>query len=168
MNGRRTRQRGNAVIETAMIVPILIVLLVGTAEIGRVTYVYFTVHKELYNLARLVATTQGANLCDSADQAVIAAKNFALSGSSDSNQPIVAGLTADIVQIRLERLETGADILSECDCSLTGCDTAQGGQPPQYVVVSIPDGFPVQVSIPYLLTQTVTFRPSVRVPFGGI
>lgn len=168
MMRRRGQQRGNALIETAMMVPILIVLLVGTTEIGRVTYLYYTVHKELYDLARLVATTQGANLCDSADQAVVAAKNFALSGSSDSNQPIVAGVTADIVQIRLERLETGADILSECDCSLTGCDTSQGGQPPEYVVVSIPDGFPIQVNIPFLLTQTVTFRPTVRVPFGGI
>lgn len=165
--GRRL-QGGNSMIETVMFMPLLILLLVGTFQFGRVTFLYFQVHKTLYGLARLVATRQGANLCDAADPEVLSVKNFALSGSSDGTEPLVTGLTADLVTIRLERQEADSAILSECECSLTGCDISQGGQQPQFIVVSMPEGFPVTVTIPYLLQQTVTLRPTVRVPTGGL
>lgn len=161
-------RNGNALIETAMFVPLLVLLLVGTAELGRVTFLYYQVHKTLYGLARLVATRQGANLCDAADAEVTAVKNFALTGTSDGSEPLITGLTGDLVRIRVERQEADSAILSECECSLTGCDISQGGVQPQFIVISVPDGFPVQVNIPYLLQQTVTFRPTIRVPAGGL
>jgi hypothetical protein len=154
-------------IETAMFVPIFVLLLVGTAEIGRVTYVYFTLHKTLYNIARLVGTRQGANLCDPSDPEILTVKNWAITGSSEGGDPILAGLTADMVQIRVERLEAGSDIMGECECSIQGCDTAVGGGRPDSLVVMIPDGFSVNVVIPYLLTDSIIFRPTVRVPYGG-
>jgi len=168
LRGLIRHRKGNSLIETALFLPLFVLLLMGTAQIGRITYVYYSVQKTLYNLARLVGTRQGANLCDANDPDILNAKNFALSGSSDGGDPIVAGLNADMISIRLERQEADSDILSECECSITGCDTSLGGQPPQYVVVSIPDGFPITVSIPYLTLQTLTFRLSVRVPFGGL
>lgn len=162
------RRRGNALIETAMFVPLFILLLVGTAEIGRVTYLYYTVHKTLYGMARSIGTLNGANLCDQSDPEVTSAINWALTGNSEGGSSIVNNLTADKIQIRVERVEEGSDIPGECECSLTGCDSSQGGTAPHFVVVSIPDGFPVQVTLPYLLTETLVFRPTVRVPFGGV
>ena len=162
------RQRGNALIETAMFVPILVLLLMGMAVFGRVTYVYYSVEKALYNIARYIGTQTGANLCDASDPDVLYAKNWALTGSGDGGQPIIAGLSPDIVQVRVERQAAGSDFLGECDCSLTGCDTGAGGRPPDFLVVSVPDGFPMQITLPYLVTQTILFHPTVRVPFGGV
>ena len=53
----RHARRGNAMIETAMFVPIFILLLAGTVEIARVTWVYFQAQKTLYNLGRVLGTT---------------------------------------------------------------------------------------------------------------
>lgn len=164
MTGNR---RGNATLETAMFVPLFILLLVGTAEIGRVTYVYFQAHKALYGLARLLGTRQGANLCDSGDTEVVSAKNFALTGSSEGGNPLISGLTPELVSLRLERQEANNEALAECDCTLAGCDAGQGGRGPDFLVVSVPDGFPVSVNIPYLLPQSIQLRLSVRVPYGG-
>jgi hypothetical protein len=161
------RRRGSAIIETAMFVPFFIILIVGMAEIARVTYVYYSVHKTLYNLARFIGTRQGVNLCDQGDAEIQSAKNWALTGSSGGGEPLITGLQPDMVQVRVERQETGSDILGECECSISGCDAAVGGRPPDFVVVSIPEGFPISVGLPYLTRETITFRPSVRVPYGG-
>lgn len=161
------RRRGNAMLETAMFVPLLVLLMVGMAELGRVTYVYYTLQKTLYNVARLVGTRQGANLCDENDPEILTVKNWAVSGSSEGGDPILAGLTADLIRVRIERQEPTSDILGECECSLTGCDASQGGRPPDFIVVSIPDGFPVRITLPYLLQDSILVRPTVRVPYGG-
>jgi hypothetical protein len=161
-------QRGNAIIETAMFVPVFIILLVGMAEIARVTYVYYTLQKTLYNLARFIGTRQGVNLCDQGDPELQTAKNWAVTGSSSGGDPILAGLQPEMIQVRVERQEPGSDILGECDCgSIGGCNAGLGSRPPDFVVVSVPDGFAVNILLPYLASQTVTFRPTVRVPFGG-
>jgi hypothetical protein len=163
----RNRRKGNAMIETAMFVPLFILLLVGTVELARVSWIYFQAQKTLYNLGRLLGTRQGANLCDSADAEVVSARNFALTGSSEGGEPLIRGLTADVISVRLERQEANSESATECACSLEGCDTGQGGRGPDFIVVSVPEGFPVPVSIPYLLPQTITMRLSVRVPYGG-
>jgi hypothetical protein len=161
------RRRGSVAVETAMFVPFFIILIVGMAEIARVTYVYYSVHKTLYNLARFIGTRQGLNLCDQGDPEIQSVKNWALTGSSGGGEPLITGLQPDMVQVRVERQETGSDILGECECSVTGCDAAAGGRPPDFIVVSIPEGFPISVGLPYLTRETITFRPSVRVPYGG-
>ena len=158
---------GNATIETAMFVPVLIVLLAGTAEIAKATYVYFQAHKELYQLARMLGTLQGGNLCDSSDPQVVNAINQALTGSAEGGSPLITGLTPDVVAIRLERREAGSEAVTECACTLEGCDASQGGRGPDYIVVSLPNGLNLPISIPYLVTQTVPLRLSVRVPYGG-
>ena len=158
-------RRVNAMIETAMFIPLFVVLLVGTAEVGRVTYTYYSAQKALYNIARMAATRQGANLCDAGDPELVTIKNWALTGNSEGGEALIRGLTPDLVQVRVERLD--GESLGECDCSLEGCDVGQGGRAADFVVVSVPDGFNVTVTIPYLLQQVITFQPSVRVP-GGV
>jgi hypothetical protein len=160
-------RRGNAMIETAMFLPLFIILLMGMAEIGKVTYVYYSAHKALYSIARMIGTRNGANLCDEGDAEMLSIKNFALTGNSEGGDAIIRGLTPEIVQVRIERQESGSDILGECECSLTGCDVSQGGRPPDFIVVSVPDGFSVNVTLPYLLQEVIVFRPTIRVPHGA-
>jgi hypothetical protein len=162
-----TRRRGNSLLETAMFVPVLMLLLVGMVEFARVTYTYYTLHKTLYTLARYLGTRQGANLCDDGDAEVASAKEYALTGATDGTaEPFLRGLTTDMIQVRVERA-AGESAIAECECSVTGCDAGQGGRPPDFLVVSIPDGYSVRLSFPYMTGETILLRPTVRVPFGG-
>ena len=47
-----------------MFVPIVVTLLVGMVQIGKITYVYYTLRKTMYTMARYVAVQQGVNFCD--------------------------------------------------------------------------------------------------------
>ncbi|MGH9660505.1 MAG: TadE/TadG family type IV pilus assembly protein [Bryobacteraceae bacterium] len=162
------RRRGNALLEVALFLPILFTLLVGMVQIGRVTYTYHQIRKTLYTVARFSATQQAVNYCDPADAAVTAAKNFALTGTTDeAAESEVPGLTADLIAVRVERFVAETGELGECECSAVGCDAASGGQPPDFVVVSIPNGFEVPIRIPFLAVDPILLRPQVRVPFGG-
>lgn len=161
-------RRGSALIETAMFVPLLALLLFGMVELARITYIYYTLEKILYTAARFVGTQQGVNFCDDSDTVVQGAKNFAISGGTDgSAEPILSGLSASMLQVRLERYSADTQELGECECSLTGCDMSAGGRSPDWIVVSVPDGYAVRVNIPYLIAEPILFRPRIRVPFGG-
>ena len=162
------RRRGVSLIETALFVPVLVMLLVGMAELARVTYTYYTLHKTLYTVARFLGTQQGAVLCDAGDAVVQSSKAYALTGNTDgSGQSFMQGLTADMIQVRLERYDAESATLGACECSITGCDSSQGGTPPDFLVVTIPDGYPVRINLPYLTTDPILFRPIIRVPYGG-
>jgi hypothetical protein len=151
-----------------MYLPILFLLLYGMVELARVTYTYYTLQKILYTLARLAGTTQAINFCDDADAMLVAAKNFAVTGTVDgSGDPLLPNLTVDQIQIRIERFNADTQELVLCDCSITGCDAAQGGTSPDYLVVTIPDGYRVRPAIPYMSIEEFPLKPHVRVPFGG-
>lgn len=155
-------------LENVLYLPILFVLLLGMIEIARVTYTYYSVQKVLYSIGRYVGKQQGVNFCDDTDGTVTAAKNFALTGTSDgSGTAIITNLTVDQIQVRIERYTAATGDIGQCECSATGCDTASGGQAPDQIVVSIPDGFPVRLSIPSLPIDPIVLRPRVRVPFQG-
>ena len=97
-------RRGNSLLETAMFLPIILTLLVGMVQIGKITWVYYTLRKTLYTAARYVATQQGVNFCDEADAVVTAAKTFALTGTTDeSAESLIPGLTPAQIQVRIER-----------------------------------------------------------------
>jgi Flp pilus assembly protein TadG len=165
---RRLRQRGSLMLETVLFLPILLLLLLGVIELARITYTYYTLQKTLYAIARFVGTRQGVNFCDDTDATVALAKNFVLTGTSDgSGTPVVTGLTADRINVRLERYSADAGSIAQCDCSSTGCDTANGGQGPDYIVVSLTDGYPMTLRIPQLPVDPIILRPQVRVPFQG-
>ena len=164
---RRSRN-GSAMLETAMYLPILVALLTGIIELARVSYTYYTLHKILYAVGRYVGTQQGVNFCDGTDATVVAAKNMALNGTPDgSGTPIVPNLTIDQIQIRIERFQTATSDLAECGCDATSCDIANGGQGPDWVVVSIADGYPIKLVFWGLAPDPFPLRPSVRLPFTG-
>lgn len=140
----------------------------GTLELGRIAYTYYAVHKVLYGLARVLGSGQGINFCDTNDPTVAAAKQFALNGSADASAPpLIADLTADQISVRLEQVDPASGAITECACSAPGCDTQNGGLPPDYIVVSIPNGYPITPHIPLVSMDPIPLRPSVRVPYGG-
>jgi len=167
MKLRRLR-KGSVIVEAAMLIPVLLYLFLGLVEFARVGYTYFTAQKMLYTFARYVGTLQGVNLCDVSDISIIQAKNLALTGTTDNSQdPIIPGLTAESIQVRIERADPSNGDLSECDCSAEGCDAAQGGRPPDFVTARFSSGVSVQLRIPLLPTDPIILRPQVRIPYGG-
>jgi hypothetical protein len=163
------RRRGSTTMETILFLPLLLLLFMGMVEIGRLTYTYYSLYKVLYTLARQAGTALGANFCDEEDAVLQAVKNWVLTGTEDgSGEPLIRDLTPDRVQIRPERYNADRGGLEECPCGVPGCDVANGGRSPDYIVVSVPDGYPVQLRIPYLTLAPIPLRPQVRVPFGGL
>jgi hypothetical protein len=161
-------RRGSSILESILFLPVLFLLLFGMIEFARISYTYYTLHKMMYALARYLGTQQGVNFCDEADPAVVAAKAYALTGTTDSTAVSqLPSLTASMIQIRIERYDAGTGEISECACSITGCDAGVGGLPPDFIVVSIPDGYMVQPRFPYIQVDPILLRPQVRMPFGG-
>jgi hypothetical protein len=164
----RRRESGAVMLETVMFTPVLIGLLVGMIELAHVTYTYVALEKILYNIARYAGTQQGVNFCDTGDATVQAAKNLAITGSLDgSASSIVAGLTSSMVQLHVERYSPANQSLGACDCSVSGCDTTNGGLPPDFIVADIPDGYPIQPLFFGFTVDPIRLKPHVRVPFGG-
>ncbi len=167
---RRRRQSGAILLETALWTPVLILLLMGTVELSRVTYTYYTLKKILYTVARTAGTQQGINFCDDTDAQMAAIKASAVTGTADgTGDPLLRNLTADLITVRIERYSADSGTLAECACeaSATGCDTAQGARGPDYLVVTVPDGYPVTLRLPGLANDPIPLRPHVRLPFGG-
>lgn len=154
--------------ETALFVPVLLALLIGTVQLGRIAYTYYMLEKLMFNLARYVGTQQGVNFCDSQDATVQAAIDYSLTGQSDSSDnPIIPGLTPSMFQIRIERYDPVSQQLLVCDCSSAGCDASQGGLPPGFLVVSLTNGYPIQPVFWGFQVDPFPLRPEVRVPYGG-
>jgi len=165
---RADGRRGSTVVEAALFTPLLVLLLMGLVELGRVAYTYVAVQKILYNLGRYLGTQQGVNFCDESDATVTAAKNFALTGNTEATtDAYLPNLTAEQIQVRIERRNPETGELEACDCSSTGCDANAGGLAPYAIVVSIPEGYPIQLRIPRLLLEPIPLRPQVRLPYGG-
>jgi hypothetical protein len=163
----RIRPRGTALIESALWIPILMGLFVGMVQLARVSFTYYTLHKVLYNLARSAGTASGLNFCAD-DGSLDQIKAFALAGiPGDTTTTILPNLTAEQIELRIERVSPDTGTLDECDCSSSGCDTSSGGQPPDFVVASIPDGYPITLTFVGLALEPIPLRAQVRVPFGG-
>ena len=161
----RRRAKGNVALETAMFIPILLLLIVGMVQIGKVTYLYYTLKKIVYAAARQVAVQQSVNFCDvTNDQTAQTAINFALNDTSGT--PIVANLTA--LQITTQCTDPAAVGGAMIPCDTSNCDALSVAARPDFVTVSIPGGYPVNVLIPFISPIPVTLNPTVTVPFGGV
>jgi hypothetical protein len=167
---RRRRSGGGVLLETALWTPFLLMLFLGTAEFARLTWTYYTLKKVLYDVARSVGTQQGVNFCDQNDQQVAAAKNRAVTGTDDgTGNAVLPNLTAEQLAVRIERYMGDAGGLAECSCeaSATGCDASGGAPGPDYIVVYLPEGYPLQLRIPGLQGDPIPLKPQVRLPYGG-
>lgn len=156
-------------LEGILLIPILLMLLFGMVEFARITWTYFTLQKILYTVGRYAATQPAVNFCDDADPILTDAKNLATRGVGDAAGDLqLASLTPDLITVRLERVQTDTAALGDCECSAIGCDNAQGGRGPDFVVVSVTDGYSMRTNIPFVPSEAFLLRPVVRVPYGAL
>ena len=161
----RRRTGGNVAIETALFIPILLLLIVGMVQLGKVTYLYYTLKKIVYAAAREVAVQQGINFCDvTNDQTAQTAINFAINDTNGT--PIIANLTSLQISTQCTDPSNVGGAMIPCDTS--NCDALSVAARPDFVTVSIPGGYPVNVLIPFISPIPVTLNPTVTVPFGGV
>jgi hypothetical protein len=161
----RRRCGGNMAVEAALFIPVLVLLIVGMVQIGKVTFVYHTVKKMVYTAARLVSVQQGANFCDLAnDPAVQAALRNSLNDANGT--PIIADLTPAMLQIATRCFPSGDPTAAPGPCDTGGCPAIS--QRPDFVMVSIPEGYLVRLRIPFLDLEPIALRPAVTLPFGGV
>jgi Flp pilus assembly protein TadG len=154
------------VIEAALWIPVLVLLIVGTIQFGKITFLYYTLKKTVDTAARYLAVQQSVNFCpDAADPAITAAIQFAITGTPDgSAPPQISNLTPDMIQVTTQCFDATGVLIA---CNTSGCGGAMGAQRPDYIVVSIPAGYPVQPRIPFITLDPIQLRPTVAVPFGG-
>ena len=162
-------RRGNTILEAGIFLPFLFVLLIAMEQVAKLTYVYYSIKKAEYTVARYVGTQQGVNFCaGTGDPTIAAGINLALTGTTDGTAaPFIPNLTADMFVIQPERVDPTTGALTVCSCDVTGCDESAGGGSPNYITVSIPSGYPIQPIIPFSTLQTIPLVPTVKVPYGG-
>lgn len=166
---RRT-ERGQAATELAFLIPLLMMILFGAFQVARVFYMYHTLQKALRGGAGMLARSANVNYCDTADAAMTDARNFIVFGNLQGDgTPVVQGLTPEMIQILPERTAPDSTAVSECLCTEEGnsCDVVSGGRPPDFVVVNLGSGFPVDVPFPYVTLGSINLQVSVRMPVTG-
>jgi Flp pilus assembly protein TadG len=158
----RARRRGNAVLEFALWFPVLLLLVVGMVEFGRVEYLQYSLRKALYTVGRTLSVQQGLDLCN-ADALAVMVRN--LIADPNTQEPLVSNLTADMIQVSAVCLDANGNPLS---CDTSGCTGITAApQQPAFLTVSIPGGYPFQLRIPYTQLSATPLFPTVTVPFSG-
>jgi Flp pilus assembly protein TadG len=154
---------GNVILETAMWMPILFLLIVGTIQFGKVTYLNYVLNKIVYSAARNIATGQNLNFCDTADPATVAAVTGAINDPA-TGEPLISNLTSDMLVVTTQCLDSSG-VIGTCDVS--GCQGVGGAQRPDFVTVAITGGYSFPIRIPYINLDPILLRPSATAPFGG-
>jgi hypothetical protein len=139
-------------------------------QLARVFYTYHTLEKALRGGAGLLARTSNVNYCDSGNTAITGAKNFIVYGNLQGvGTPIVPNL-GDFIQVQAERQDSASTTVNSCPCGTTDaddCDISAGGRAPEFVVVNLGDGYPLQLPFAYLSLTTLNLKVSVRMPVTG-
>ncbi len=163
---RCSARRGATAVETAMFIPILLLFIVGMVQVGKITYLYYTLKKTLYSLAMTLAAQQSVDFCGDSTGVIASTINLSLTGTLDgSGAALVPNLTPDMINVQTECYDPVQQTVGAC--FLNTCDPVAGGPPPDFVVVSINGGYLVQPRIPFLTLDPIPLVPQVRVPFGG-
>jgi hypothetical protein len=149
-------------------------LLFGAVQLGRVFYVYHTLQKALRGGAGLLARSVNVSYCPEdarlTDARVVDSLNLIVYGNlQGAGNPVVAGLTTDMIQVLPERNTSGS--VSPCGCSGPGdsnsCDSSAGGRAPDFIVMNLGNGFPLSVPFPFMNIGTINLKVSVRMPVTG-
>jgi hypothetical protein len=152
-------------IEATLWIPVMALLIVGMIQVGKITYLYYSLKKSVYSAARYLSVQQGVNFCDlTNDPNVAAAFQFAVTGTTDgSGTPLITNFTTDMLQVTPECVDAVSGAPGPCDTS--GCPTVTTR--PDYILVTMPNGYQVQPRIPFITLNPIVLSPSVMVPFGG-
>jgi TadE-like protein len=156
---------------------VLILILAGGIQLGRVFYTYHALEKAVRGGARLLAGATNVNYCDASDASITAAKNLIVFGNlQGEGTPIVQNSTCDgsclqgLIQVLPEREDTTSSTVNACTCgnqSADDCDISAGGRPPDFIVVNLGDGYPIQFPFAFLTLATPNLKVSVRMPVTG-
>jgi len=129
------REKGNAIVEMAIVFPILLLLLVGTAELGRLFYTYTTLAKATKTGARYLSNAPNPDLAATqlVAQSLVVCGYETCTGNQPSGspkKPIVDGLNmanpASNVSITLfSRTENGV-IVNYVTVQITGYTYPRG------------------------------------------
>jgi Flp pilus assembly protein TadG len=152
----RKQQRGFAIVEFLIILPLLLLLLLGVAEFGRTLYQYNTLTKAVRDGARYLATnaplgSTNSIVIDATDQAET--ENLVVYGNSlGAGAPLLPGLAT-------------ADVTVGClggGMSCTGVEhivvTARYAYQPMIGIALPAFGLGSDISLNYTLASTVTMR----------
>lgn len=96
------RQRGIATVEFAIVAPVLLLLMLATAELGRAFYTYNTLTKAVRDGARYasIAALNAAKIIDLTAQKQSDTKNVVVYGNTTpSGQPVLQGLSTGQVSV---------------------------------------------------------------------
>ncbi len=154
------------VIEAMLFLPIMFLLIVGMLRLAEITYLYYTLKKTLWAAAQYLSAQQGVDFCGDSTGQILAAKNYALTGTTDGSlDSFLPVLTTDMISISPECYDPSSQTVGQCVQS--GCGSDAPPPPPDFIVVSIPSGYPANPRLPYILNDTIPLVPFVRVPYGG-
>ncbi len=155
------------VLETALWMPVLFLLITGLIQFGKITFIYYSLKKTVNTVADYLAVQSGINFCpDSGDPTIAAAIQFALTGTTDGSGTVaILDLTPDMIVVTPQCIDPTTGAPGTCDTS--GCSTPVGAQRPDYIQVSIPNGYNVTPRIPYILLDTIPLKPQAVAAFGG-
>jgi Flp pilus assembly protein TadG len=151
MHGRRRTCRGVATIEFAICAPVLLLLMLGTAEVGRVLFQYNTLIKSVRDGARYAAT--GAAITSGTTRIV----NITPQVGNQTRNLIVTGNTAGSGSPLLPGLEVGDVTNIDADNGYVSVTATYTYTP--MLGASLPTfglGEPIDLAIP--LTATVVMR----------
>lgn len=158
---------GSVAIEVAMWLPVFFLLITGIIQFGKITYIYYSLKKTVNTVAAYLATQNGVNFCNGASDPIITnAINFAITGSTDgTGETAIFGLTPDMIVVTTQCIDPVTGAPGDCDTSQ--CGNPAGGQRPDLIIVSIPNGYMVQPRIPYILLDPIPLKPQAVLPNGG-
>ena len=148
------REDGSYTIELAILFPVLVLLFVGTAELGRLFYTYTTLSKATAVGARYLSTSRNAvngnatektNAKNEAKNLVVCGIKSASATACNGQTPVVPGLTTANVLI--------------CDNFSTACSPALAGGTHKYFKVEI-TGYTYSAGV-FNLAQKTGFASSV-------
>lgn len=111
MRARTHAQRGLAAVEMALIMPVFLLLMLGTAELGRACYQYNTLVNAAREGARYISARarNGGGVVAMDPDDITAAANLIVSGTpADGGTPIMSGLEVGQVTI----VESPADYIT--------------------------------------------------------
>ena len=98
----RRAERGLATVEAAVVLPVLLLMLLGVSELGRMLYQYNALSKSVRDAARLVASSvidADTNVIDLQPSVILAARNLAVYGSPAPGKSVLPGYKTGNVQV---------------------------------------------------------------------
>jgi Flp pilus assembly protein TadG len=140
----RRQDRGQSLVEFAMVLPLLLVLAIGTIEFGRAYYHYNTLSKAVRQAARYITSHEYSAAEKTKGQ------RMAIYGNADgTGSPILPGLTVSNINIA-ER----------------GGGGTTNTNPPEWVKVSV-TGYTFQTMFPRVIPLSAPLTPGVEMLYMG-